>query len=80
VFTGDEKGRWGRGPSAVLALLGLWAVQLHARGKDRFGTPSSVVGKEEGCGLYSYISGVETLVWEWKNCHRPQPGATQISR
>ena len=22
------------------------------------GTPGSMVGKEEGCGLYSYISGV----------------------
>jgi hypothetical protein len=41
------------------------------------GTPASVVGKEEGCGLYSYISGVvegdstdpellATIAW-WRN-------------
>ena len=63
-----------------MALLGLRAVQLHARGKDMFGTPGSVVGKKERCGLYSYISGVERLVWKWKNCHQPQPGATRIAR
>lgn len=27
------------GPLAVLVLLGLLAVQLHARGKDVFGAP-----------------------------------------
>jgi hypothetical protein len=70
----------GKGALGGIGLIGTAGCTATCTGKG-YVRYTGLGGREkERCGLYSYISGVERLVWKWKNCHQPQPGATRIAR